>query len=169
MMKKENMDNSNKRDWKLLAIALTAAVLSMVGANAAFLVGFIAVPGALAALGRRLFDKQKRDLQMRFIAYGGGLLLLVSGPGGCAIGTHRVEVAAEPIIKSVEQHRLSHGQYPTEQEVEPVLASNPSPSLDRKFHYVSLKGGTDYHLTCVTYGFNKHSYQGASKQWVDWD
>jgi len=168
-MKNENMDISNKRDWKLLAIAVTAAVLSMIGANSAFIVGVIAVPSALVAMGLRLLDKQKRETQMKFVAYGSCLLLLVSGPGGCAIGTYRVEKAAEPIIKALEQYRLKHGLYPKKEEIELLLATNPCPSLDRKFYYAPLKDGGDFDLTCVTFGFNKHSYQGSRKRWEDWD
>lgn len=163
------MDSSIKRDWKLLVIAIIAAILSMVGANSAFMIGIIGVPSAFVAIGRRLFDTQKRDMKMKIVAYGGCILLFVSGPGGCAINTYRVEKAAEPIIQALEQLRNKNGIYPKKEEVEPLLLSKSYPCTGGRFYYLQLQEGADYDLTCVTFGFNKHSYQRSRKQWKDWD
>lgn len=164
--------SDNQTDWKILFAAVVAAVLAIIGPNAAMTIGLVAIPTALFACGRRIFDKEKRNLKMRFIAYGGWALLAISGPGGCALNTFRVERAAVPIISALEQYMLKYGNYP--EKLESVASAQCSACSSGKFYY-SCKDRIDgyridgYRLTAVTYGLNKHTYESKTRKWVDWD
>jgi len=157
----------NQTDWKLFFIAVIAAVLAVIGPNAAMTIGLLAIPTALVACGRRIFDKEKRCLKMRFVAYGGCALLAISGPGGCALNTFRVERTAAPIITALEQYKLKYGNYPA--KLEAVASAQCSACSGGKFFYSSRDKRDVYRLTSVTYGFNKHNYDSKTRKWVDWD
>lgn len=159
--------SDKQTDWKLLLIAVIAAVLAVIGPNAAMTIGFVAIPTALVACGRRIFDKEKRSLKMRFIAYGGCALLAISGPGGCVLNTFRVERTAAPIITALEQYKVKHGNYP--EKLESVASAQCSACSSGKFFYSSQDKRDEYSLTSVTYGFNKHAYDSKTRKWVDWD
>ena len=157
----------NRTDWRLLVTAVVAATLAVIGPNAAFTIGFVAIPSALVACGRRIFDHDKRSLKMRLVAYGGCALLAISGPGGCALNAFRVERTAEPIISALEQYRLKNGFYP--EKLEAVASPQCSACTSGKFYYSSRDKREQYRLTCVTFGFNKHTYQSENRKWIDWD
>ena len=158
---------ANRTDWKLLFTAIIAAVLAVTGPNAAMTIGLVAIPTALVACGRRMMAKETRSLKMRFVAYGGCALLAISGPGGCALNTFRVERAAVPVISALEQYKLKYGDYP--EKLEAVASAQCSACSGGKFIYSSLDKGNEYRLTSVTYGFNKHAYDSRTRKWGDWD
>lgn len=157
----------NQADWKLLVIAVVAAILAIIGPNAAFTIGFVAIPSAIIACGRRILGHEKRSMKMRFIAYGGCALLAISGPGGCALNTFRVEKTATPIITALEQYKVKCGNYP--EKLESVASPQCSACTSGKFYYSSRDKREQYRLTCVTFGFNKHTYQSETQKWTDWD
>ncbi len=159
-------------------LALTGAVLvliSAVGFNAAMLVGFVAIPLALHAFvsAVRKWDGYSRtNTRWRVGLIIIGAVLLVLAPVSCSVQSRLLEVRLEPIIVALEAYRDANGSYPgaIDALVPEYMQSMPTCPNFGVLYFPADEGGTkSFALTCVTFGFNKHTYNSATGSWKDWD
>jgi hypothetical protein len=157
-----------RNDYKLLGITVILFALCIYDANWGMFAGLFGIPTAFILWVKRLRDKQKRTAQMRFVTYGSLLLLTVSGPAGCAYVHQKAEATAAPAIQKVVQYHQENGKYPAGLNVvgytEPLKCPN-----GMKYGYSVSDEGDRFVMTCVTFGFNKHSYFSDKRQWINWD
>jgi hypothetical protein len=101
-----------------------------------------------------------------------GAILLVSGPVSCSIQTRLLELRLQPVIAALKTYRNSNGIYPgsLDELVPDYLQSVPSCPKHKLVFFTRNKADTtQFGLTCVTFGFNKHTYDSATGAWKDWD
>jgi hypothetical protein len=84
------------------------------------------------------------------------------------IDNHRFQ----PVIEQLETYKTAHGEYP--KQLHDMMQNPPScfglmamPPSELAY-YRSEKDG-HYCITCMTFGFNHHSYCTGSTKWADWD
>jgi hypothetical protein len=159
-------------------IALTGAVLvfiSAVGFNAAMFVGFVAVPLALHAFVsavRRWDGYTRANTRWRVGLTVIGAVLLVLAPVSCSVQSRLLEFRLQPVIVALEAYRDVNGSYPGAidtlvPEYLDILPTCPNVGI---LYFPRDEGGiTTFALTCVTFGFNKHTYNSATGAWQDWD
>jgi hypothetical protein len=155
-------------DGWMLILAFACMIFSWTDVNHAFMLSFLMVPLAIYAAIHKFRDGFSRPLARRFLTYFGCLLLLVSGPSGCAFATHKTEESMSPVIAALERFRDVNGNYPANLELLKTEIPNCY-SPKRKPLYVALASGKKFDLTCMTFAFNKHTYESNSKTWRDWD
>lgn len=84
---------------------------------------------------------------------------------------YQLESATEPAIAALELYKTKNGRYP-EKIDELFLSNRPKPPYCQPFlmyNRIERNGDDSYYLNCVTFGFNKHSYDSKSKSWGNWD
>ncbi len=159
-------------------IALTGVVLvfiSAVGFNAAMFVGFVAAPLAFHAFvsAVRKWDGYTRaNTRWRVGLMVIGAFLLVLAPVSCSVQSRLLEFRLQPVIVALEAYRDVHGSYPgaIDAVVPEYLETIPTcPNLGIFYSPRDEGGITTFALTCVTFGFNKHTYSSYTGAWQDWD
>ena len=159
-------------------IALAGAVLvfiSAVGFNASMFVGFVAVPLALYAFvsAVRKWDGYTRaSTRWRVGLMVIGAALLALAPVSCSVQSRLLEDRLQPIIIALEAYRDANGSYPgaIDALIPEYIESIPTcPNLGIAYFTREEAGTTTFVLTCVTFGFNKHTYFSATGSWKDWD
>ncbi len=152
--------------WGITAVVVL--LISLSGANGAFLMAAFGVPAAIVLFFMRLSDSKRRNLVARITVYGSSVLLAVSGPAGCSLATYRTEAVMQPVIAAIEKYHDTHGEYPASLE----LLSVPiplCPDPQHKVAYWRADSREVFALICGTYAFNKHTYDSKLKQWQDRD
>ena len=156
-----------RHDWQLFAIAIIAAGLAFTNPNAAMIVALLGIPSGLIALYRRLRSPQSRAWLRALATYSGCALLVVSGPIGLGLAENRVAVAVKPLMEQLDKYREGTHQYPASLVQLglariPKCPGNPMPVM----YHLKERG---YTLTCITFGFNHHTYESWTGKWRNWD
>jgi hypothetical protein len=150
-------------------------LISAVGFNAAMIIGYIAVPLALLAFvsAVRKWDGYTRDsANWRVGLTVIGAVLLVLAPVSCSVQSRLLEDRLQPIIVALEAYRDVNGSYPRALDglVPDYMESVPTCPNHKIVYFADKEAGTPlFALTCVTFGFNKHTYSAATGSWKDWD
>jgi len=150
------------------------AVLGALGFNPNMMVSLVAVPAFLAALLsliRNLFHGPAAIRNRGLILLAMTLLLAVN-LAECRTRTWLLERHLAPVISGLEAYRKAKGFYPDRVDaiVPEFLQGMPRCSEHRPVLYLKNRKGPDgFDLTCVTFGFNKHSYDSVAGAWRDWD
>ena len=130
---------------------------------------FIAAPLVLLWVVVALFQKDERGL-VSSVLYLGALLAMLP-VGYCALRLQHwvLDLRMEPLIAAIEAHREAHGSYP--EKLEHLALSPPSCGaagvVGMPPIYLAREGS--YSITCMTFGFNHHTYRPAKRRWEDWD
>ena len=163
------------RTYTLAIAGLFLVLASATGFNAAMIAGFVAVPLALLAFvsaAKKWGGYTRKSMYQRICLMLIGTILLVSGPVSCSIQTRLLELRLQPVIAALKTYRENNGSYPGSLDdlVPDYLQSVPSCPNRRIILFTRKEVGTaQFELTCVTFGFNKHSYDSATGVWKDWD
>ncbi len=164
-----------QRTYKLAIAAAVLVILSAVGFNAAMLVGFVAVPLALSAFisSARKWDGYTRaSTRWRVALILIGVVLVGLAPVSCSVQSRLLEVRLQPVIVALEAYRDVNSSYPSAMDalVPDYMESLPScPNFGITYFTREEAGTKRFLLTCVTFGFNKHTYFSATGLWKDWD
>ncbi|MCI5125484.1 MAG: hypothetical protein D3925_13665 [Candidatus Electrothrix sp. AR5] len=142
-------------------------VASATGFNAAMIAGFVAAPLALVTFvsAAKKWDGYTRKMVI-------GAILLASGPVSCSIQSRLLELRLQPVIPVLKTYRDSNDSYLDllDKLVPDHLESVPSCPNRRIISFTRKEADTaQFSLTCVTFGFNKHTYDSATGAWKDWD
>lgn len=157
-------------DWLVCGIALAVGSLTLIKGDTAMMVGVIGVPFAIIWIARALLDRKQRSWRLRALTYTSAILLLIAGPTSCAFHVARTEAAMQSVIEALDQHRARTGNFPKElSELSPSPEVTCPSSWNRQANYSATSGGKQFHLTCVTFGMNKHTYESETGLWRDWD
>jgi len=165
----------SRRTYKMAIAGSLLVVASATGFNAAMIAGFVAAPLALLAFvsaAGKWDGYTRKSLQQRVALMIIGAILLVSGPISCSVQSRLLELRLQPVIAALKTYRDSNDSYPgsLDELVPDHLKSVPS-CPNRKIASFTRKEAdtTQFELTCVTFGFNKHTYNPAAGVWKDWD
>ncbi|MBL8514625.1 MAG: hypothetical protein JNJ55_11600 [Betaproteobacteria bacterium] len=154
----------------MYAVVLALAVFATIGSQYAFLVACLGIPGALIWIFRIVVVHRHRPQAAKRLSIFGAFVLFAVGPASCTIQTRLLEHRLEAVIAALESHRSTHGQYPKSlKELRPPLDADCSPRFPRPANYFASNGNTEFSLTCVNYGMNKHTYSSVTRKWRDWD
>jgi hypothetical protein len=139
------------------------------------LTGFVAVPLALFAFvsaAKKWDGYTRKSIPQRVGLMVIGAILLVSAPVSSSIQTRLLELRLQPVITALKTYRESNGSYPDSLNklIPDYLQSVPSCPNHRIAFFTREEADTaQFSLTCVTFGFNKHTYDSAARTWKDWD
>ena len=138
-------------------------------------VGYVAVPLALLAFvsAARKWDGYTRAS----IRWRVGLILicavlLVLAPVSCSVQSRLLEDRLQPIIVALEAYRDVNGSYPSgiDALVPDYMESVPTCPNNRITYFPGEEAGTPlFALTCITFGYNNHTYYSVTGLWKDWD
>ncbi len=158
----------SQRTYKMAIAGSLLVVASAAGFNAAMIAGFIAVPLALLAFvsaAEKWGGYTRKSMYQRVGLMVIGAILLVSGPVSCSVQSRLLELRLQPVIAALKTYRESNGSYPGSlDELVPSCPNHKVVFFTRKEAYTA-----QFELTCVTFGFNKHTYDSATSAWKDWD
>jgi hypothetical protein len=101
-----------------------------------------------------------------------GAVLLGLAPASCSVQSRLLESRLQPVIVALEAYRDVNGGYPSALDalVPDYMESLPTcPNFGVTYFTREEAGITRFLLTCVTFGFNKHTYFSATRSWKDWD
>jgi len=101
-----------------------------------------------------------------------GAVLLGLSPVSCSVQSRLLEGRLQPVIVALEAYRGVNGSYPNALDalVPDHMESLPTcPNFGITYFTREEAGITRFLLTCVTFGFNKHTYFSATGLWKDWD
>lgn len=162
-----------RRVGSLMVVAVVVVAITFLGANWAFLVGIVAVP-----LGLYLFlsaivrlARARTGWPVAGITGACGVVILLAGATACSVHTSALESKLAPLVAALERYRVDNGNYPERLDslVPTYLRMLPT-CPGRPVSYSRPIGATpSFDLTCVTFGFNKHSYDSFTAKWKDWD
>ncbi len=164
-----------RRTHRIALAGAVLALISAVGFNAAMIVGYVAVPLALLAFvsAVRKWDGYTRaSTYWRVGLMAIGAVLLVLAPVSCSLQSRLLDVRLQPIIVALDAYRDVNGSYPRAIDalVPGYMESIPTCPNNRILYFGPEEAGTTkFALTCVTFGFNKHTYDSARGSWEDWD
>ncbi len=170
-----NPGKLGQRTYRLAIAAVVLVFLSAVGFNAAMMAGFVAVPLALSAFmsAARKWDGYTRaSTRWRVGMMLIGAVLLGLAPASCSVQSRLLESRLQPVIVGLEAYRDVNGSYPSALDalVPDYMESLPTcPNFGVTYFTREEAGTTRFLLTCVTFGFNKHTYFSATGLWKDWD
>ncbi len=170
-----NPGKLGQRTYKLAIWAVVLVFLSALGFNAAMMIGFVAVPLALSAFmsAARKWDGYTRaSTRWRVGLMLIGVVLLGLAPVSCSVQSRLLESRLQPAIVALEAYRDVNGSYPSALDalVPDYMESLPTcPNFGVTYFTREEAGTTRFLLTCVTFGFNKHTYFSATGLWMDWD
>lgn len=80
--------------------------------------------------------------------------------------TWMLERKLAPLVTALEAHHSEKGSYPEQAE---ALVPGFRKNLPWCHYSRHETGPEGFSLTCVTFGFNKHTYNSVTKTWQDWD
>ncbi|MCI5207896.1 MAG: hypothetical protein D3910_03705 [Candidatus Electrothrix sp. ATG2] len=164
-----------RRTYKVAIAGLFLVLASATGFNAAMIAEFIAAPLALLAFvsaAKKWGGYTRQSMHLRAGLLIIGAILLVSGPVSCSIQTRLLELRLQPVIAALKTYHESNGSYPgsLDELVPDYLQSVPSCPKHKLVFFTRNKADTtQFGLSCVTFGFNKHTYDSATGAWKDWD
>jgi 4-amino-4-deoxy-L-arabinose transferase-like glycosyltransferase len=122
----------------------------------------VLVQGLIMALHRPSRERYRANLRDSVFSILFGLLMIVGLESGRRWLDRQLNDSWAPLIAKVEQHKLAHGAYPESLD---GIGTEPCGRGGYNFH---AKQGI-YCITCMTYGFNHHSYCSDRPYWHDWD
>ncbi len=164
-----------RRTYKVAIAGSLLAVASATGFNAAMIAGFVAVPLALLAFvsaAKKWDGYTRKSIPQRVGLMVIGAILLVSEPVSCSVQSRLLELRLQPVIAALETYRDINDSYPgsLNELIPDHLQSVPSCPKHKLVFFTRNKADTtQFGLTCVTFGFNKHTYDSATGAWKDWD
>lgn len=171
-----NPHDLRRRTYRLAIAGLFLVLVSATGLNTAMIAGFVAVPLAPACLCVRSEKVgggyTRQSIYQRICLMLIGAVLLVSAPVSCSIQSRLLELRLQPVIAALKTYRESNGSYPDslDELVPDYLESVPSCPNRKVVSFTREEADTaQFSLTCVTFGFNKHTYDSATGAWKDWD
>jgi hypothetical protein len=101
-----------------------------------------------------------------------GAVLLVLAPVSCSLQSQLLEGRLQPILVALQAYRDVKGRYPGALDalVPEYMESIPTCLNHRILYFTGKEPGTpQFALTCVTFGYNKHTYYSSTGSWKDWD
>ncbi|MBL8521981.1 MAG: hypothetical protein JNK75_15090 [Betaproteobacteria bacterium] len=159
-----------RHDWVVCGLALACAASAVLGSQHAFLVACLGIPFALIWLVRIAFVQRTRPMTPRLLGGACALVLLVAGPASCTLHVSSLERRMQEIIIALDAHRQKTGTYPKRLlELVPPPNARCDRSSTRQVSYHTRNGDTEFSLTCVTFGMNKHTFDSVTRKWTDWD
>ncbi len=155
-----------------LRLSIGSTAVAAVSFNFAMMIAVIALFFAALALlwvFAGLFRRDPRELARRALYL---LALLAMTPIGLTtlVIQHAVlDLRMRPLVSAIEAHRRSTGEYPTKLDELDLSAPscNAIGGLGLGPHYFTREDS--YSMTCMTFGFNHHSYRSDKRRWENWD
>ena len=171
-----NQRQLSRRTYKVVIAGSLLVVASVAGFNAAMVIGFAAVPLALFTFvsGAKKWDGYTRkSIYQRAGLMAIGAILLVSAPVSCSIQSRLLELRLQPVITALKAYRDINDRYPQSlDELVPDYLTSAVPTCPNRRPISFSQNNAEtaqFELTCVTFGFNKHTYDSAAGAWKDWD
>lgn len=166
-------DEINKPSGPISDRALFACLY--VGAAAAACFGFdlsfaIGMGAALGAVGFTLATAFDRKIRWAAVAVACVSLVVISR---FAYTHHivRLEARIQPTITALEAYRAENGAYPevTRGEIGGGIELANCHRRQRAHYFRHAADARRFSITCVTFAFNKHTYDSNQGAWTDWD
>jgi hypothetical protein len=155
-----------------IGVAVVAAV-GLLGFNIAFLASAIAgVTASVAFLGFvSPFRLRPCVRRRRGLLAAACVVLIGLNATSLRYQTARLERRLEPVIHALGEHRRATGAFPhTLRALVPRhLTTVPGCSGWPEMSVIYTADADRYSLTCLTWGFNHHSYDSQTGRWRDWD
>jgi hypothetical protein len=153
----------------LAVLTLLAAASFNLGMLVMVLSLFCAAPLVVLWVMIALVEKNE-DALVSSVLYLGALLLMLP-VGYCTLGLqhHFLDLRMQPLITALDAHQQAHGRYPAAlEELElPLPSCSALGVLGTRPMYHQHEGS--YSVTCMTFGFNHHTYRPAKRRWENWD
>ncbi len=163
-----HLNKIHKSGYYLFPIACTVAALSFIDINYAFLLGFFAIPTSIGLLVKGIKHFSLLSMLSKLLTFFGCFILLVASPVGCSFHTNQTKSDLQSLILNLDAHKKTHGTYPS--KLSGLKQKAPQCySPKRDVLYLYDKDGNEFMLICVTFAFNKLSYNSRTKVWSNHD
>jgi len=156
---------------KAASLLVVGAAVSWTDFNFNMLVGGIAAIAVLYGMGQMLFSIRRpwSVIAIHATSAAAAVLLLAASIATRNFQEAQLDARLQPVIGALEAYHQAEGTYPESlKELTPrYLDSVPDCPCHGLLMY--SKDGDGFSLTCVTFGFNKRTFDSRWGRWRNWD